>query len=257
MVIIEGMTARRRWWRPTWGRAQPGADGVTGRLVPPRDALAWADACVELLRDPVRRARMGGQRAARYPMLAYPRYDVSTLLGTMSASTRGSQLLQPGEATGVQSTAPHAGTPWLRHLTVFGVALGSSLVATPLARGWRGAVGGPGSAQPAQGAPEPDAPDGGVGVYAGFWPACWPSRSRSAAPEVFLPATTREPGRDLRGHADADGGRGGGRQATGGCPRDEAVGAAGRRGGDQGAGRWGCSAPWLDLPPDRCCGSWA
>ena len=54
--------------------------GVTGRLVPPRDPEAWARACLELLRDPERRRAMGAAARAR----AYPRYDVSTLLGTMS-----------------------------------------------------------------------------------------------------------------------------------------------------------------------------
>src|SRR3954453_17545031 len=36
-------------------------DGVSGRVLPPRDPAAWAAAAIELLRDPGRRARMGEQ----------------------------------------------------------------------------------------------------------------------------------------------------------------------------------------------------
>jgi glycosyltransferase involved in cell wall biosynthesis len=86
VVIIEGMTAGLPVVATNVGGVRSLVrDGVTGRLVPPRDPLAWADACVELLRDPVRRGVMGA--AAR--SAAYPRYDVSTLLATMSAFYKG------------------------------------------------------------------------------------------------------------------------------------------------------------------------
>ena len=66
VVIIEGMTARLPVVATNVGGVRSLVrDGVTGRLVPPRDALAWADACVELLRDPVRRGVMGRRRARR------------------------------------------------------------------------------------------------------------------------------------------------------------------------------------------------
>jgi rhamnosyl/mannosyltransferase len=40
-------------------------DGLTGRVVPPRDELALADAVGELLADPHRRREMGGAARAR------------------------------------------------------------------------------------------------------------------------------------------------------------------------------------------------
>jgi glycosyltransferase involved in cell wall biosynthesis len=55
-------------------------DGVTGLLAPPGDDRKVAEHLVHLLRDPAARQRMGA--AGR--TAAYPRYDVSTLLKTMS-----------------------------------------------------------------------------------------------------------------------------------------------------------------------------
>jgi glycosyltransferase involved in cell wall biosynthesis len=82
VVIIEGMTAGLPVVATNVGGVRSlVADGVTGRLVPPRDAAAWAAACVELLRDPQRRREMGAAARAA----AYPRFDVSTLLQTMTA----------------------------------------------------------------------------------------------------------------------------------------------------------------------------
>jgi glycosyltransferase involved in cell wall biosynthesis len=82
VVIIEGMTAGLPVVATNVGGVRSlVTDGVTGRLVPPRDAAAWAAACVELLRDPQRRREMGAAARAA----AYPRFDVSTLLQTMTA----------------------------------------------------------------------------------------------------------------------------------------------------------------------------
>ena len=82
VVIIEGMTAGLAVVATNVGGVRSlVADGATGRLVPPRDPAAWAAACVALLRDPQRRREMGA--AAR--TAAHPRFDVSTLLRTMSA----------------------------------------------------------------------------------------------------------------------------------------------------------------------------
>jgi glycosyltransferase involved in cell wall biosynthesis len=81
VVIIEGMTAGLPVVATDVGGVRSLVrDGVTGRLVPPRDPEAWARACLELLRDPERRREMGAAARAQ----AYPKYDVSTLLGTMS-----------------------------------------------------------------------------------------------------------------------------------------------------------------------------
>jgi glycosyltransferase involved in cell wall biosynthesis len=81
VVIIEGMTAGLPVVATDVGGVRSLVrDGVTGRLVPPRDPEAWARACLELLRDPERRRAMGAAARAQ----AFPKYDVSTLLGTMS-----------------------------------------------------------------------------------------------------------------------------------------------------------------------------
>lgn len=63
-VLIEAMALGRPLIAPREGGPKViVADGETGILVPPRDADALADAIVELLADPARRAAMG--RAAR------------------------------------------------------------------------------------------------------------------------------------------------------------------------------------------------
>jgi UDP-GlcNAc:undecaprenyl-phosphate/decaprenyl-phosphate GlcNAc-1-phosphate transferase len=81
----------------------------------------------------------------------------------------------------------------LAYLTVFGVALAASLVATPLAKGLARRLGV--LDQPSQRkvhlSPTPLL--GGLAIYAGFWVSVLAvSRFEVAAPEVFLPATTRE-----------------------------------------------------------------
>lgn len=81
----------------------------------------------------------------------------------------------------------------LAYLTVFGVALGASLLATPLARAlarrW-GVLDQP-SQRKVHLSPTPLL--GGMAIYAGFWLSVLAvSRFEVAAPEVFLPATTRE-----------------------------------------------------------------
>ena len=81
----------------------------------------------------------------------------------------------------------------LAYLTVFGVALAASLVATPLAKGLAhrfGVLDLP-SQRKVHLSPTPLL--GGLAVYAGFWLSVLAiSRFEVAAPEVFLPATTRE-----------------------------------------------------------------
>src|SRR5687768_1073552 len=81
----------------------------------------------------------------------------------------------------------------LAYLTVFGVALGASLAGTPmarrLARRW-GVLDQP-SHRKVHRSPTPLL--GGLAIYAGFWLSVLTiSRFEVAAPEVFLPATTRE-----------------------------------------------------------------
>jgi UDP-GlcNAc:undecaprenyl-phosphate GlcNAc-1-phosphate transferase len=81
----------------------------------------------------------------------------------------------------------------LAYLTVFGVALAASLIGTPLAKGlahrW-GVLDQP-SHRKVHLRPTPLL--GGLAVYAGFWLSVLTiSRFQVAAPEVFLPATTRE-----------------------------------------------------------------
>jgi UDP-GlcNAc:undecaprenyl-phosphate/decaprenyl-phosphate GlcNAc-1-phosphate transferase len=81
----------------------------------------------------------------------------------------------------------------LAYLTVFGVALGASLAGTPLARRlarrW-GVLDLP-SHRKVHRSPTPLL--GGLAVYAGFWLSVLTvSRFEVAAPEVFLPAATRE-----------------------------------------------------------------
>ena len=81
----------------------------------------------------------------------------------------------------------------LAYLTVFGVALGASLVATPLAKGLARRVGV--LDQPSQRKVHlsPTPLMGGLAIYAGFWASVLAiSRFQVAAPEVFLPDTTRE-----------------------------------------------------------------
>jgi glycosyltransferase involved in cell wall biosynthesis len=73
------------------------ADGETGLLVPRRDAAAVAAACARLLSDAALRWRMG--RAAR--AAAYPRYDIATLLNTMS-TLYANLARRPGPAGFVQ-----------------------------------------------------------------------------------------------------------------------------------------------------------
>ena len=66
VVIIEGMTAGLPVVATNVGGVRSlVADGVTGRLVPPRDAAAWAAACVGLLRDPRAPGGDGRGRARR------------------------------------------------------------------------------------------------------------------------------------------------------------------------------------------------
>src|SRR5262245_6282397 len=81
----------------------------------------------------------------------------------------------------------------LAYLTVFAVAIGASLVGTPLARRlarrW-GVIDQP-SARKVHLQPTPML--GGLAVYAGFWVSVLIlSRSEVASPEIFLPATTHE-----------------------------------------------------------------
>jgi UDP-GlcNAc:undecaprenyl-phosphate/decaprenyl-phosphate GlcNAc-1-phosphate transferase len=81
----------------------------------------------------------------------------------------------------------------LAYLTVFGVALGASLVATPLAKGLARQLGV--LDQPSQRKVHlrPTPLMGGLAIYAGFWASVLAiSRFQVAAPEVFLPDTTRE-----------------------------------------------------------------
>jgi glycosyltransferase involved in cell wall biosynthesis len=81
VVVIEGMTAGCPVVATDVGGVRSMVrDGETGHLVPPRDPDAWARACLSLLGDPARRQAMG--TAARAAV--YPKYDVSTLLRTMT-----------------------------------------------------------------------------------------------------------------------------------------------------------------------------
>jgi glycosyltransferase involved in cell wall biosynthesis len=110
VVIIEGMTAGLAVVATNVGGVRSlVADGATGRLVPPRNPAAWAAACVALLRDPQRRQDMGA--AAR--RAAYPRFDVSTLLRTMSAYylDLGRTVVRPPE-DGRPFSGPSAPATW-------------------------------------------------------------------------------------------------------------------------------------------------
>ncbi|HEU5314899.1 MAG TPA: MraY family glycosyltransferase [Chloroflexota bacterium] len=83
----------------------------------------------------------------------------------------------------------------LAYVAVFGAALGASLVATPIARGlarrW-GVLDQPSHRKVHH---DPTPLLGGLAVYAAFWLAVLlVSRLEIAAPEVFLPAATRELG---------------------------------------------------------------
>ena len=49
----------------TGGNAEAVSDGVTGRVVPPRDVGALASAITELAADPIQRRRMGKAGQAR------------------------------------------------------------------------------------------------------------------------------------------------------------------------------------------------
>lgn len=80
-VLIEGMAAGRAVVATDVGGVRSlVTDGETGRLVPPRAPQAVAQACLDVLRHPAQRRTLGS--AARRAV--YPRYDVATLLDTMS-----------------------------------------------------------------------------------------------------------------------------------------------------------------------------
>lgn len=81
-VLIEGMAAGCAVVATDVGGVRSlVTGGNTGRLVPPRAPGALADACLHLLRHGAQRRALGS--AARRAV--YPRYDVATLLQTMTS----------------------------------------------------------------------------------------------------------------------------------------------------------------------------
>src|SRR5262245_1865832 len=100
--------------------------------------------------------------------------------------------MQPGKR--LTRFAPRAGMQYtLAYLSIFGVAVAASLIGTPVARrlAQRWGVLDQPSHRKVHLRPTPLL--GGLAVYAGFWVAVLlVTRSEVAAPEVFLPATTRE-----------------------------------------------------------------
>ncbi|MDQ3701510.1 MAG: glycosyltransferase family 4 protein, partial [Chloroflexota bacterium] len=99
-VLIESMAAGRAVVATDVGGVRSlVTDGETGRLVPPRAPGAFADACLDLLRHGAQRHALGS--AARRAV--YPRYDLATLLETMTSfySSLG-ELRPPGPHSATQ-----------------------------------------------------------------------------------------------------------------------------------------------------------
>ncbi|MYY01985.1 glycosyltransferase [Streptomyces sp. ATexAB-D23] len=87
--------------------------GGTGLVVPPRNPRALADACLALLRDPERRARLGAAARARALELFTVEQNLAAFRGIYleliaQAPVRGTPLPEPGEGPRPFATPPEA-----------------------------------------------------------------------------------------------------------------------------------------------------
>ncbi|MFI9236491.1 DUF3492 domain-containing protein [Streptomyces sp. NPDC053079] len=101
-ALAEAMFCARATVSPDVGAVRE-VIGGTGLIVPPRDAAALAEACLTLLRDPERRARLGAAARARALELFTVEQNVSAF---------GAVYLEVLSRAPVQHTAPDPSVPF-------------------------------------------------------------------------------------------------------------------------------------------------